>query len=71
LNEHWFQTAAEAQAVIAAWRLDYNEVRPHSALGDVVECGPQTIEQVFGLNEQRRRQRLGSAESYRAATAGS
>ncbi len=35
LNEHWFQTVAEAQAVIAAWRLDYNEVRPHSALGDV------------------------------------
>jgi len=35
LNEHWFRTVAEAQAVIAAWRLDYNEVRPHSALGDV------------------------------------
>jgi putative transposase len=35
LNEHWFRTVAEAQTVIAAWRLDYNEVRPHSALGDV------------------------------------
>ena len=24
----------DAQAVIEAWRLDYNTVRPHSALGD-------------------------------------
>ncbi len=32
LNEHWFLSVAEAQAVIEAWRLDYNSVRPHSAL---------------------------------------
>jgi putative transposase len=34
LNEHWFRTVAEAQTVIEAWRLDYNQVRPHSALGN-------------------------------------
>ena len=33
LNEHWFATLAEARALIAAWRRDYNEQRPHSALG--------------------------------------
>jgi len=32
LNEHWFGSLAEARAVVAAWRVDYNEQRPHSAL---------------------------------------
>ena len=32
LNEHWFASVAEAQALIEAWRVDYNTVRPHSAL---------------------------------------
>lgn len=31
LNEHWFETLAQARAAIAAWRKDYNEVRPHSS----------------------------------------
>lgn len=33
LNEHWFSSLAEARAVVAAWRVDYNAQRPHSALG--------------------------------------
>jgi putative transposase len=32
LNEHWFASVAEAQMLIEAWRVDYNTVRPHSAL---------------------------------------
>jgi transposase InsO family protein len=28
LNEHWFQTMSQARAVVAAWRKDFNEVRP-------------------------------------------
>jgi putative transposase len=35
LNEHWFQSVAEAQQLIELWRRDYNELRPHSALGNV------------------------------------
>ena len=31
LNEHWFETLPQAKAVIAVWRQDYNEVRPHSS----------------------------------------
>jgi putative transposase len=34
LNEHWFTTLADAQRLIEAWRVDYNTVRPHSALAD-------------------------------------
>ena len=31
LNDHWFSTLAQARATIAAWRQDYNQVRPHSS----------------------------------------
>ena len=34
LNEHWFSSIPEAQAIIEAWRVDYNTVRPHSSLGN-------------------------------------
>ena len=34
LNEHWFLSLGEARETIEAWRRDYNEVRPHSALGN-------------------------------------
>ena len=33
LNEHWFSTLAEARPIVTAWRRDYNEIRPHSAIG--------------------------------------
>ena len=33
LNETVFTSLRHARAVLAAWRQDYNEVRPHSALG--------------------------------------
>ena len=33
LNDHWFTTLAEARILIAAWRQDYNQCRPHSTLG--------------------------------------
>ena len=35
LKEHWFETLNQARTVIAAWRLDYNEVRPHGSIGRV------------------------------------
>lgn len=35
LNLHWFESLAEAKASVEAWRRDYNEVRPHSALMDL------------------------------------
>lgn len=35
LNEHWFLSLQDAQAKIEAWRRDYNENRPHSALNNL------------------------------------
>lgn len=32
LNEHWFRSLNEARAIVASWRMDYNQSRPHSAL---------------------------------------
>ena len=34
LNEHWFLTLAHARQTIEDWRNDYNQRRPHSALGN-------------------------------------
>ena len=33
LDEHWFLSVADAQDRIEQWRRDYNENRPHGALG--------------------------------------
>jgi len=35
LNETLFTSLAQARAVLAAWKDDYNNVRPHSALGNL------------------------------------
>ena len=34
LNTHWFLTLDDARHKMEHWRRDYNEVRPHSALGN-------------------------------------
>lgn len=33
LNEHWFRDLSHARELISHWHMDYNENRPHSALG--------------------------------------
>jgi len=33
LNAHWFSSLTEAKRIINAWRREYNESRPHRALG--------------------------------------
>jgi putative transposase len=35
LNVHWFETIDEAKARIEAWRVEYNESRPHQALNEL------------------------------------
>ena len=42
LNSHWFTSLADARQTIEAWRLDYNQVRPHSSLNYA------TPEEVYG-----------------------
>lgn len=35
LNSKWFESLDDAHKALQAWRRDYNEVRPHSSLGDM------------------------------------
>ena len=35
LNQHWFASIGHARDISEIWRLDYNNERPHSALGDM------------------------------------
>ena len=34
LSQHWFLDLDDARTKVETWRVDYNEVRPHSAIGD-------------------------------------
>jgi len=34
LNAHWFMSVDDARRKCEAWRRDYNEERPHSAIGN-------------------------------------
>ena len=43
LNEHWFVGLDHARQIIEAWRQDYNEVRPHSALDNLPGCLASTF----------------------------
>lgn len=36
LNTHWFLSLADTEEKLEAWRRDYNEHRPHSAIGNNV-----------------------------------
>jgi putative transposase len=35
LNSHWFVSMEDARQIIEGWRVDYNEQRPHSSLGQL------------------------------------
>lgn len=35
LSEHWFLSLEDARQTIEAWRIDYNENRPHTSLGNL------------------------------------
>jgi putative transposase len=35
LNSHWFMSMEDARYIIEGWRVDYNEARPHSSLGQL------------------------------------
>jgi putative transposase len=46
LNEHWFLDLDDARTKIEAWRVDYNEVRPHSSLANAT---PKEYSSTLGL----------------------
>ena len=54
LNVHQFASLAEAQAILDAWRVDYNHHRPHTSLGRLTPSefviqrqAEQTVEQAL------------------------
>ena len=36
LNAYWFSSLTEAQRIVETWHGEYNESRPHTALGEKV-----------------------------------
>ncbi len=42
LKQHWFVSLDDARQIIEAWRIDYNEVRPHTALGNQTPAAYKT-----------------------------
>jgi len=58
LNEHWFETLAEARRIIERWRQDYNDCRPHSSLGNrtpseyrVIVARPEEVRRTEGFSQ--------------------
>ena len=49
LNTHWFESIEDARVCIEAWRVDYNESRPHMALGG---AAPQELARQLGARAQ-------------------
>lgn len=49
LNETLFTSLGQARSVLAAWRQDYNQVRPHSALGNIP---PTAFAAAIGLAQE-------------------
>jgi putative transposase len=41
LNQHWFETLAEAREAIEGWWVEYNTERPHRALGQQAPAAAQ------------------------------
>ena len=49
LNMHWFQSLAEARRVIERWRIEYNEMRPHSSLGNRAPAA--SVAELLGIGQ--------------------
>ena len=48
LNTHWFLSLADAREKLEHWRRDYNEVRPHGAIGNK---SPITLLKAIGASD--------------------
>ena len=55
LNVHWFESLADVRAEIEAWREEYNQMRPHSSLGN--RAPAEYIAELLGIEAIPSRQR--------------
>jgi putative transposase len=60
LNEEWFDTLDDARRKLAFWRYDYNNVRPHSSLGNMT---PAEARRMLELTEGSAPGALAQAET--------
>ena len=59
LNVHWFESMEEATERIEAWRIDYNESRPHQALREETPAEfALRIKQLEQSRSEKNRRRL-------------
>ena len=49
LNTHWFLSLDDAREKIESWRVEYNDFRPHSALGNIPSR--RFAQQVLGCSQ--------------------
>jgi len=56
LNASWFPTLGEARAGIEAWRIEYNEQRPHSSLGNLAPA--EYVAQLLTWNEAKSAEKM-------------
>jgi hypothetical protein len=69
LNVHWFGTLAEATRKIEAWRVEYNESRPHQALKETTPAQFAGICRTSELSEEQRSARKLTLEMVRKTIA--
>lgn len=55
LNQYWFSSLGDANEIIARWKTDYNENRPHSSLGNLT---PMQFRQKAELKIQNQERKL-------------
>lgn len=48
LNQHWFLNLADARTILEGWRQNYNQLRPHGALGYQT---PDVVRRQLGIVE--------------------
>lgn len=50
LNQHWFSSLDDARSKIEAWRKDYNQERPHSALNQMTPAAFRAAWEITALD---------------------
>ena len=50
LNMHWFESLAQARRIIERWRVECNETRPHSSLGN--RAPAVYVAELFGVGKE-------------------
>jgi len=52
LDQHWFARVEEARQIIGAWRIDENEVRPHTALDNQTPAAYKAAYPMYQAREE-------------------